>query len=116
MVCNENKKEGLNADDEQMQAMAIIARRLTKKHLIYLGQIKRAFVENQLSQFFLTIDSGDYNPEREALKALGVGPLVNELRSANVEYQRLYKEREIPKGLKVVIKRNEKKGWAGFSG
>jgi hypothetical protein len=32
------------------------------------------------------------------------------------QIKRLYKEREIPKGLKVVIKRNEKKGWAGFSG
>lgn len=32
------------------------------------------------------------------------------------QIKRLYKEREIPRGLKVVIKRNEKKGWAGFSG
>ena len=32
------------------------------------------------------------------------------------QIKRLYKEREIPNGLKVVIKRNEKRGWAGFSG
>jgi hypothetical protein len=32
------------------------------------------------------------------------------------QIKRLYKEREIPRNLKAVIKRNEKKGWAGFSG
>lgn len=32
------------------------------------------------------------------------------------QIKRLYKDREIPRGLKVVVKRNEKKGWAGFSG
>ena len=32
------------------------------------------------------------------------------------QIKRLYKEREIPRNLKTVIKRNEKKGWAGFSG
>lgn len=32
------------------------------------------------------------------------------------QVKRLYKDREIPRGLKVVVKRNEKKGWAGFSG
>lgn len=32
------------------------------------------------------------------------------------QIKRLYKEREIPRSLKAVVKRNEKKGWAGFSG
>jgi hypothetical protein len=32
------------------------------------------------------------------------------------QIKRLYKDREIPRGLKAVVKRNEKKGWAGFSG
>ena len=32
------------------------------------------------------------------------------------QIKRLYKEREIPNGLKVVIKRNEKRGWAGSYG
>ena len=32
------------------------------------------------------------------------------------QIKRLYKEREIPKNLKLVIKRNEKRDWAGFSG
>ena len=32
------------------------------------------------------------------------------------QIKRLYQDKEIPRGLIVVIKRNEKKGWAGFSG
>lgn len=32
------------------------------------------------------------------------------------QIKRLYKERKIPRNLQAVIKRNEKKGWAGFSG
>lgn len=32
------------------------------------------------------------------------------------QIKRLYKDREIPRGLKAVVKRNEKKGWTGFSG
>ena len=32
------------------------------------------------------------------------------------QIKRLYKEREIPRNLRAIIKRNEKKGWAGFSG
>lgn len=32
------------------------------------------------------------------------------------QIKRLYEEREIPRNLRAIIKRNEKKGWAGFSG
>lgn len=32
------------------------------------------------------------------------------------QIKRLYGDREIPRNLNAVIKRNEKKGWAGFSG
>lgn len=32
------------------------------------------------------------------------------------QIKRLYKEKKIPRNLQAVIKRNEKKGWAGFSG
>ena len=32
------------------------------------------------------------------------------------QIKRLYGDREIPRNLKAIIKRNEKKGWAGFSG
>ena len=32
------------------------------------------------------------------------------------QIKRLYGDKEIPRNLKAIIKRNEKKGWAGFSG
>lgn len=32
------------------------------------------------------------------------------------QIKRLYKDREIPRSLKAVVKRNEKKGWTEFSG
>lgn len=32
------------------------------------------------------------------------------------QIKRLYGDKEIPRNLKITIKRNEKKGWAGFSG
>jgi hypothetical protein len=32
------------------------------------------------------------------------------------QIKRLYKDREIPRNLKAVVKRNEKKGWTEFSG
>ena len=32
------------------------------------------------------------------------------------QIKRLYGDKEIPRNLKAIIKRNEKRGWAGFSG
>ena len=32
------------------------------------------------------------------------------------QIKRLYGDKESPRNLKAIIKRNEKKGWAGFSG
>lgn len=50
------------------------------------------------------------------VKGLDKQTIVTMYVARHNQIKRLYKEREIPNGLKVVIKRNEKRGWAGFSG
>lgn len=50
------------------------------------------------------------------VKGLDKQTIVTMYVARHNQIKRLYKGREIPKGLKVVIKRNEKRGWAGFSG
>lgn len=50
------------------------------------------------------------------VKGLDKQTIVTMYVARHNQIKRLYKEREIPNRLKVVIKRNEKRGWAGFSG
>lgn len=50
------------------------------------------------------------------IKGLDKKTVVTMYVARHNQIKRLYKEREIPRKLNAVIKRNEKKGWAGFSG
>lgn len=93
-LLNSNVKALLNVHDKEMQRMALVARRLTKKRLTYLGQIKREFVDDKLYRFFLVINAPKDNPEIMAFKALGLEPYLNELNSSNNEYHRLNNKRK----------------------
>lgn len=93
-LINSNVKALLNVHDKEMQRMALVARRLTKKHLTYLGQIKREFVDNELNRFFLTINATKDNLGILAFKTLGLESYLKELNSSNNEYHRLDNKRK----------------------
>lgn len=93
-LLNSNVKALLNVHDKEMQRMALVARRLTKKRLTYLGQIKREFVDNELNRFFLTINATKDNLGILAFKTLGLESYLKELNSSNNEYHRLDNKRK----------------------
>lgn len=99
-LINENVKRFLNINDKKLRRDAVVARRLTKKHLTYLGQYKRDLVGYQLDTFFSIINVEYESPEKRALYALGLKNFVDELDKAHSEYEALKVERENDKKKK----------------
>lgn len=74
---------------------AIIAKRLSKPFLHYLGQKGQFKVGEFISTFFINLDG---TPEaQEAYTSLGLKPYVEELRRLNKEYSDVYTERALDK-------------------
>ena len=74
---------------------AVIAKRLSKPFLHYLGQKGQFKVGEFISTFFINLDG---TPEaQEAYTSLGLKPYVEELRRLNKEYSDVYTERALDK-------------------
>lgn len=74
---------------------AMIAKRLSKPFLHYLGQKGQFKVGEFISTFFINLDG---TPEaQEAYASLGLKPYVEELRRLNKEYSDVYTERALDK-------------------
>ncbi len=92
-LINANVKAMLNEDDKALQYKAQLARRQTKKHLTYLGQLNREFVGARIFSFFIEVN-GTENLTGDAFEALGLRHYLNELEKANTEYFELFDKRK----------------------
>ncbi len=93
-LINMQVKSFENVDDEDIQDMAMIARRLTKKYLTYLGRMNRLFAGQQIDSFFTILRARESEVEGEAFQSLGLQPFLDELKKTNIEYRNLFNERK----------------------
>lgn len=80
-------------DCDETEHKSKIARRLSKKHLTYLGQMKHLEVTTAIGMFFMSLTSDSCVEEREAFASLGLQPHLDELKEANAAYQALTLQR-----------------------
>ena len=97
-------------DCEETQRLAKIASRLSKEHLIYLGQKKLFDVRSQIDLFFVRLELDFYSEDRAAFIDLGLQPYLDELKKANTDYCTISYERNLdikerpPTGDRVLEK------------
>lgn len=82
-------------DCKETQQKALLAKRLAKLHLTYLGQKRHDDVNLKLYLFFSALKTDTCENEHKAFISLGLKPYLNELNKTNDDYKALVLERTL---------------------